>query len=227
MKFLIYKITNLIDGKIYIGKHQTTDINDGYMGSGTYIRSAIAKYGIEKFQKEILFIFETYDEMNNKEIEIVNEEFIKRFDTYNIELGGQGSFKGATKRRLELHNDEEWYKEFTSKRLQGMKTYFENVDKALLQEYRKKAQQTCIKRYGKKPFEGQKHSSETIERIKEIYKETKHSQGTKNSQFGTCWVYNAEGNLKIKIDKLDEYLSLGYTKGRKMKKGVRNGSICN
>lgn len=217
MKFLIYKITNLIDGKIYIGKHQTSNINDDYMGSGTYIRSAISKYGIENFQKDILFVFETYDEMNNKEIEIVNEEFIKRSDTYNIELGGKGSFKGATKRRLELHNDEEWYKNFISKRSAGRKKYFETADRQIISEQRKKAIQTNIERYGKKPFEGQKHSEETIKRIKEIYKETKHNQGIKNSQFGTCWVYNEEGNLKIKIDRLEEYLSLGYTKGRKMK----------
>lgn len=32
--YTIYKTTNLINGKIYIGKHQTKDPYDSYLGSG-------------------------------------------------------------------------------------------------------------------------------------------------------------------------------------------------
>ncbi len=35
--YTIYKITNIINGMIYIGKHQTKDVNDGYMGSGKHL----------------------------------------------------------------------------------------------------------------------------------------------------------------------------------------------
>ena len=45
MFYLIYKTTNLINGKIYIGSHRTTDINDSYMGSGKYLLYALKKYG--------------------------------------------------------------------------------------------------------------------------------------------------------------------------------------
>ena len=46
---------------------------------------------------------------------------------------------------------------------------------------------------------------------------TGRGQGNKNSQFGTCWVTHSElGNKKISKDDLDKFLSLGYTKGRKV-----------
>ena len=92
MHYIIYKTTNKINGKIYIGKHQTKDLNDRYMGSGKHFRHAIAKYGIENFTKEILFQFDSEDEMNSKEAELVTEEFCLREDTYNICVGGKGGF---------------------------------------------------------------------------------------------------------------------------------------
>ena len=78
MYHTIYKITNKLDGKIYIGKHSSQDLYDNYMGSGKYIRRAIKKYGIENFEKEILFILDSEEEAYKIEKEIVNEEFIKK-----------------------------------------------------------------------------------------------------------------------------------------------------
>lgn len=92
MFYTIYKITNLLNGKIYIGKHQTKDLSDNYMGSGKHLKSAQVKHGIENFKKEILFKFNTEDEMNTKEAELVTEEFCLREDTYNLCPGGQGGW---------------------------------------------------------------------------------------------------------------------------------------
>lgn len=92
MKYTIYKITNKINGKIYIGQHVTKDVNDNYMGSGKMLRRAQKKYGIENFTKEILFIFSTKEEMNLKEAELVTKDFCLREDTYNICPGGFGGF---------------------------------------------------------------------------------------------------------------------------------------
>lgn len=93
MFIYLYKITNLLNNKIYVGIHQTTDLNDGYMGSGTAIRRAIKKYGIDNFHKEIVDFFDTYAAALQREQEIVTVEFILREDTYNLRTGGMGGFE--------------------------------------------------------------------------------------------------------------------------------------
>jgi hypothetical protein len=100
MYYTIYKITNQLNGKCYVGKHQTNNLNDGYMGSGKLIKRAIAKYGIENFSKEMLYVFQTEDEMNEKEAEIVTEEFCKT--SYNLCKGGQGGFGFINRNGLNL-----------------------------------------------------------------------------------------------------------------------------
>ena len=93
MHYYLYKITNWFNGKIYIGVHKTSNLNDGYMGSGVAIKAAIKKYGIEYFTKEILQQFNSAEEMFEAESQIVNEEFILNENTYNIATGGLGGRK--------------------------------------------------------------------------------------------------------------------------------------
>jgi hypothetical protein len=88
MYYTIYKTTNLINNKIYIGQHITDNLDDGYLGSGTNLHKAIKKYGKENFKKEILHIFDNFDDMDNKEKELVTKEFVLREDTYNLIQGG-------------------------------------------------------------------------------------------------------------------------------------------
>ena len=90
MYYTIYQTINKINGKVYIGKHQTSNPNDSYIGSGILLKEAIKKYGKHNFEKKILFVFDNEEEMNLKEKEIITEEFISREDVYNIGVGGEG-----------------------------------------------------------------------------------------------------------------------------------------
>ena len=88
MYYLVYKVTNLINEKIYVGFHKTSKIDDGYMGSGKLIKRAIEKYGIENFHKEIIEVFDNQQDAECLEASIVNKEFTLREDTYNLNIGG-------------------------------------------------------------------------------------------------------------------------------------------
>lgn len=88
--YMIYKIVNTINGKYYTGQHKTDNIYDDYMGSGKIILLAEQKYGLSAFTKTILFDFDNFDEMNEKEKELVQLSNCFPYDlmSYNIRPGG-------------------------------------------------------------------------------------------------------------------------------------------
>ena len=88
--FFIYRTTNLINGKFYIGKHVTKRIDDGYLGSGVALKAAIKKYGRENFKREILLECCSPEELNEQEKSIVTKDFVASPSTYNLTVGGSG-----------------------------------------------------------------------------------------------------------------------------------------
>jgi hypothetical protein len=93
---LVYKVTNNINGKYYIGV-QNTDAQD-YLGSGKAITNAIHKYGKENFTKEILATCNTKEETFLIESMIVTEDLVNDPNCYNMKLGGNGgSMKGTSR----------------------------------------------------------------------------------------------------------------------------------
>lgn len=220
--YVIYKTTNIVNNKIYIGKHQTKDLGDGYIGSGKYLYRAVEKYGSDKFKTEILYLFDSCDEMDKAENEIVNEEFVSRKDTYNLKVGGEGGFEYINSNGLNvcigykyinengLNNkvnqcyiasnkikEDPEYAEWFSKRISdGLREYFKDNDGW---------------------FKNGNHTEETKEKMRKSHK-GKHV-GKKNSQFGTCWIYSESyaESMKIKKEDLAIWLEKGWVKGRKMK----------
>ena len=94
MNYIIYKISNQVNGKYYIGRHSTKDLNDSYMGSGIGIKNAIKKYGIENFTKEIIATVDNADALWNLEKEIVNKDVVKDSMSYNNAYGGKHYLQG-------------------------------------------------------------------------------------------------------------------------------------
>ena len=198
----------MLNGMIYIGQHTTTNPNDDYMGSGKYIIRAIKKYGIENFKKEILFECSSQEELNAKERELVNEDFVNRDDTYNLVLGGiQGlsheqavEFGRKGQKKLQkLLEDPNKHKEFCKKVRQHIKRLWKDNPEI----YRKF-------RYDSS---GKHHSDETKMKMRE---KGKLRTGAKNSMFGRMWIHNELVQVNATIEKawLYDYMEQGWKVGR-------------
>lgn len=121
MKYIVYLTICTANNKIYVGVHQTKnpDVFDYYIGNGVRTNSpasyknsktpfqfAVNKYGIKKFKRITLRVFDTAEEAYALEKEIVTEEFIKRSDTYNIKLGGEGGCPEMLKTKVYMYDIE-------------------------------------------------------------------------------------------------------------------------
>ena len=223
--YIVYKITNMVNGKIYIGVHKTNDLNDNYMGSGKLLKRAQKKYGIENFEREYLYVFDNAEDMFKMESEIVNEEFIARKDTYNLKLGGFGGWdhvnthenakkwraagsKAGTAANLKRFNEDEDYRNAVCDHLMRISKLNSKMGLKLAREKLRRIYEST----GMWPFSNKTHSEETKAKMSE---KAKLKTGDKNSQFGTMWIMNPESGESKKIKK-DTIIPDGWIKGRRM-----------
>lgn len=219
MHYYLYEIKNNINGKIYVGVHKTKNLDDGYMGSGKVIKSAIKKYGIENFTKIILETFDSHEAMFAREKEVVTEEFLNRDDTYNLRRGGYGGFdhinksglngtiegksNGGKKQVIDAkQNKTRFFDEDFQKiiNIKSVETHKRNKSGFFDPLIREKARLCAI-------------TPEANAKRKMTMLENGHQQGVKNSSFGTMWITNGTENKKIKKT---ESIPEGWNKGRKM-----------
>lgn len=92
MHHIVYKITNMLNGKYYVGKHSTKNLEDNYWGSSEDLNEDIKKEGLHNFKKEIVYDSMYEEDALEFEAQIVDDEFIKSSRTYNKTLGGRGSW---------------------------------------------------------------------------------------------------------------------------------------
>lgn len=91
--YIVYKTTNKVNNKFYIGVHNNTKPN--YLGSGPVLNSAIKKYGTSNFVRETLYEFNTKEMAYQKEKELISEELINSPNCYNVKQGGLGGGNGG------------------------------------------------------------------------------------------------------------------------------------
>lgn len=101
----IYVTRHVESGKSYVGMCSSWKPN--YYGSGTYIRNAIKKHGVENFEKTIIDVGESFDDLADKElfyIKLFNST--KSPDWYNISSARQNSgvnMEGMTPEDYQKH----------------------------------------------------------------------------------------------------------------------------
>jgi hypothetical protein len=219
MFYYLYKITNLLNNKIYVGVHKTKDMNDGYMGSGKVISIAIKKYGVDNFRKDILETFQDQKSMYDREKEYITEEFLSRKDVYNIRRGGHGGFDHINKIATKEDKVKAGMLGYHASKLSKNRHVFTKQDSIKgIESFANKRKNDP--QFNEKWLESNRksrelaNSEESNKKRKETLSKISHQQGERNSQYGTCWVYNEKGNKKIKKTELDTYLELGYNKGR-------------
>jgi hypothetical protein len=195
----VYKITNLLTGKSYVGqKHNKIIIDplkDNYMGSGKYLKSSIKKHGKENFKKEILIEGLTTQFAAN----IFEEYFIKKEETlfpngYNLVCScNQKGLKHSEVTKQKMRESHKNISIETRLKLSiASKKSSGNRGKKLSEEKRIK------KSLARKGF---KHSNETRLKMSESRKGMTQSEETKKkiSETKTGKKASIETKLKLSI----------------------------
>lgn len=116
----IYKITNTVNGKIYVGQKKSKTVVEHYYGSGKLILQAIEKYGKEKFTREILQWCDNLEELNAAEV-----YWIDKLDArtsgggYNISAGGTGRLDAPESRQQLSESLKRYYSDPENRQKQG------------------------------------------------------------------------------------------------------------
>lgn len=217
--YLVYQITNKLNGKFYIGCHKTKCVDDGYMGSGMAIKNAIRRHGLENFTKTILKEFKSSKAMYTHEAKLVTPELVKSPLCYNLRLGGDGGFEHINQNvSLRKEKNRKAWQTMRSRHPQqiqkwaakGLKMALIGSQKANAQYLKDLAEWKASGCPKNSKFQPKKMTEEAKKKI--AWASSDH-----NSQQGTCWIYDENlGNRKVKKDMLDDFLSNGWQKGRKM-----------
>ena len=215
----IYKTTNLINNKFYVGMHSTDNLEDGYFGSGKRLGYSIRKYGLENHRCEILEFLPSREELKKREAEVVNEEMLKHPLCMNLKFGGDGGWDHVNKDKEFLNGQVRLMNDTRAEKMKDLAFYEEFCNKCSDAQSRSEVRNkiTAGRTSSGKSYNqckvGSKHSEESKKKIGE--KSSLLQSGTQNSQFGTCWINNGQEAKKVKKNELQVWLDKGWSVGRK------------
>lgn len=201
----LYKTTCIITDRYYIGMHSTTNIDDGYMGSGTRLKYSIRKYGKENHTKDIMEFFDSRELLIEGEKKAITPDMLVDKMCMNLKEGGSGGFANQK------------HQEKTSKagklafleKLKNDEVFRANHSKKMSDIKKKACLNSEIIKNLNYDWTGKKHSGETKKLMSE--KKKGLGLGETNSQYSTFWITDGVENKKIKcISEIPD----GWKKGR-------------
>jgi len=182
---VIYKTTNLINGKFYIGK-DTRNLKC-YLGSGELLKRAIDKYGKENFKKEILEFCDNLFELDSREKFWIKE--LKAIENgYNLTEGGTGgdTFTNNPNKELIRNNLEKrvYSDDVKQKRIKNLIPFQKgenhlNFGKKQTDETKNKRKEKFLKNGYTSPMFGKNHTEESKEKNRQKHLGKKLSEETK------------------------------------------------
>ena len=194
----IYKTTNLITNKIYIGQHiAKINENKRYFGSGKLLKKSIKKHGIKNFKNEILEYCKDIDELNDREIFWISELNSTNLNIgYNITCGGKQFFptEEFIRRCKEIRNNisnekkNEWYSNISKTMIERGTSKGEN-NSMYGKEYTKERQEKCAKSK-KENKENHKYYTEEYRNAMSV-----RNTGDNNPNFDNKWSDAQKENL--------------------------------
>lgn len=190
----IYKTTDLLNGKIYIGQHSKDNFDKYYIGSGRKLLLRLKEIGRKNFKTEILEWCETQQKLIDRET-----YWIKYYNSTDPNIG----YNVLTNAFKELKIDTTYY-------CVGLSFYYnKELDKEIRLHQDEEIPEGFVK--GRRPF-----SAETNKKKAKYGKDNGmygvHRYGEKNPCYGRKWCYNPE-TMETKYLKKDEELPKGFIYG--------------
>ena len=185
--------------------HSTSNLNDGYLGSGRRLWLSIRKYGKANHNMEILEFLPDRISLKEREREIINESLLLDPMCMNLQPGRQGGFISKEHQlKCSAAGGRTTNPEKSRKSSEKMKdTNLRRVDEGSHKSWKQTYDWT-----------GKSHTEETRQKISQA--NAIRQAGEKNSQFGTKWITHPQnGSVKVKSSEVSSYLAIGYILGRK------------